>query len=308
MKKFLIIFIWMVLLIRCTSKNNLANQTCDTCSQHIDTTHTTLDTIPVSIAISGDSIFFEQLSSQGPFSLGVVIKNKEGNFIKGVPVVFSAGMNSGSLNHDTAITDTLGMAYAIWTPSPQTDTSQLVIAKLIYKSTHLFVSFHARLPQDTLYNYAGTLTMDSTSMPGGSFVGFFGDSTNAPDPFTIVSDSMALSNGMPYPFEFDGMMMPTFQPGEHGIGGSAMMTINQFLYSQMQVNYEVGGLIIMDVTTTKTFTSPEPCTVKMQWEIRGSGNSYEAYLLETVSSPTKGTFTNGRTGKIVITSTQMIVH
>ncbi len=307
MKKFLIIFIWMVLLIRCTSKNNLANQPCDTCLQHTDTTRTVLDTIPVSIAISGDSIFFEQLSSQGPFSLAVVIKNKEGNFIKGVPVVFTAGMNSGSLNHDTTITDTLGTAYAVWTPSPQTDTSQLVIAKLIYKSTNLFVSFHARLPQDTLYNYAGTLTMDSTSMPGGSFVGFV-DTTNAPDPFTIVSDSMALSNGISYPFELDGMIIPTFQLGEHGISGSATMTINHFTYPQLQVNYEVGGLIILDVTTTRTFTIPEPCTVMMQWEIRGEGNSYNAYLLETVSSPTKGTFTNGRTGKIVITSTQTIVH
>jgi len=307
MKQFLIIFICMVLLIRCTSKNNLSNQTCSTCSQHTDTTQTALDTIPVSIAISGDSIFFEKLSSQGPFSLAVVIKNKEGNFIKGIPVVFSTGLNSGSLNHDTTITDTLGAAYAIWTPNPQTDTSQQVIAKVVYKNTNLFVSFHAQLPQDTLYNYIGTLTMDSTNMPGGIFVGFT-DTTNAPDPFTIISDSMALSNGLPYPFELDGMIIPTFQPGEHGIGGSAMMTINQFLYPQMQVNYEVGGLIILDVTTTKTFTDPVPCTVTMQWEIRGSGSSYEAYLKETVSSPTKGTFTNGRTGKIVITSTQMVIH
>ncbi len=305
MKKFLIIFIWMVLLIRCTSKNNLANQTCDTCSHHMDTTRTALDTIPISIAISGDSIFFEQLSSQGPFSLAVVIKNKEGNFIKGVPVVFSAGMNSGSLNHDTAITDTLGMASAIWTPSPQTDTSQQVIAKLIYKNTNLFVSFHAQLPQDTLYNYTGTLTMDSTNMPGSTLIGFFGDSTNAPDPFTISSDSLALSNGIPYPIELDGLMMPTtFQPGEHGIGGSAILKINHILYPRVEVNYEYSGYTIMEVSDTTTFTNPEPCTVMMYWQIRGG----DAYLLETVSSPTRGTFTNGRTGKIVITSTQMVIH
>jgi hypothetical protein len=119
---------------------------------------------------------------------------------------------------------------------------------------------------------------------------------------------MALSNGIPYPFEFLGMMIPTLQPGVHGVSGTAMMSINQFLYPEIRVNYEVGGFNIIEVTTTRNFTSPEPCTVTMYWQIRGGGNSYDAYLLETVSSPTKGTFTNGRTGKIVITSTQTIVH
>jgi hypothetical protein len=314
MKQFLIIFIWMLLLIRCASKNNLVVHTCDTCSHHIDTsgsktdtTTTALDTIPVSIAIYGDSSFFEKLSSPAPVSLAVVIKNKEGNFIKGVPVVFSAGLHSGSLNHDTTITDAQGTAYAVWTLNPQTDTSQQVIAKVVYKNTSLSVIFQALLTHDTLYNYTGTFTMDSTNMPGGGFIGFT-DTTNAPDPFTIVSDSMALSNGIPYPMLLDGMMIPTFQPGEHGVGGSAMMTINQFLYPQIQVSYEVGGLNIIEVTSTRTFTTPEPCTVTMYWQLRGSGNFYNAYLLETVSSPARGTFTNGRTGKIVITSTQTVVH
>jgi hypothetical protein len=314
MKQFLFIFISVVLLTRCANKNNLVIPHCDTCSQHTDTgvtkkdtTKTALDTIPFSIVISGDSSFFENLSSQIPVSLAVVIKNKEGNFIKGVSVAFSAGPQNGSLNHDTAYTDTQGAANAIWTPGPQTDASQQVIAKVVYKNTSLSVSFHTLLAHDTLYNYTGTLIMDSTNMPGGGFVGFIGN-TNAPDPFTIVSDSMALSNGIPYPIELDGMMIPILQPGEHGRGGSAMMTINQFLYPEIQVNYEVGGFNILDVTTTRTFTNPEPCTVTMQWEIRGSGNAYSAYLLETVSSPTKGTFTNGRTGKIAITSTQTVIH
>ena len=316
MKQFLIIFFSMALLIRCARQNDLVVQTCDTCSHHTDTsgsktdtTKTVLDTIPVSIAVNGDSSFFENLSSPGPFSLAVVIKNKAGNFIKGVPVVFSAGLHNGSLNHDTTNTDAQGAAYAVWTPDPQTDTIQQVIAKVVYKNTSLSVSFHALLTHDTLYNYAGTLTMDSTNMPGGGFVGFTTDTTNAPDPFTIVSDSMALPNGIPFPFELDGMTMPTFQPGEHGVSGSATMTINQFLYPPIQVSYEVGGMKILEVTTTKTFTDPEPCTVTMYWQLRsGMGNSYNAYLLETVSSPAKGTFTNGRTGKIVITSTQTIVH
>ncbi len=66
MKQFLTKLIWMVLLIRCTSKNNLVVQHCDTCSQHTDTSKsktdtakTALDTIPVSIAIYGDSSFFK---------------------------------------------------------------------------------------------------------------------------------------------------------------------------------------------------------------------------------------------------------
>ena len=315
MKQILIIFISMVLLTRCARENNVVVQTCDTCSHHTDTsktktdtTTTALDTIPVSIAVSGDSSFFEKLSSPSPVSLTVVIKNKEGIFIKGIPVIFSAGPQSGSLNHDTTNTDAQGAAYAVWTLNPQSDSNQQVIAKVVYKNTSLSVSFHALLTHDTLYNYIGTLTMDSTNMPGGGFIGYTGDSTNAPDPFMIVSDSMALSNGIPYPFELDGMIIPSFQLGEHGISGPAMMTINQFLYPQTQVNYEVGGLIIVDVTNTRTFTNPEPCTVTMNWELRGSGSSYIAYLLETVSSPTRGTFTNGRTGKIVITSTQKIVH
>ena len=315
MKQFLIIFFCMALLIRCARENNHLVKTCDTCSHHTDTsgsktdtTKTALDTIPASITINGDSSFFENLSSPVPVSLAVVIKNKEGNFIKGIPVIFSAGLQSGSLNHDTTNTDSQGAAYAVWTLNPQTDTTQQVIAKVVYKNTSLSVSFHALFVHDTLYNYIGTLTMDSTNMPGGGFVGFTTDTTNAPDPFTIVSDSMALSNGIPYPFEFDGMVKPVFQLGEHGVSGSAMMKINQFLYPQIQVNYEVGGLNIIDVTSTRTFTNPEPCTVTMDWEIRGSGNSYYAYLLETVSSPTKGTFTNGRTGKIVITSTQTVFH
>ena len=314
MKQFLTILIWMVLLIRCTSKNNLVVQHCDTCSQHTDTSKsktdtakTALDTIPVSIAIYGDSSFFEKLSSAVPVSLTVAIKNKEGNFIKGVPVVFSAGLNSGSLNHDTTNTDMYGTANAIWTLNPQAETNQQVIAKAIYKNTSLSVSFHALLTHDTLYNYIGTLTMDSTNMPGGGFIGFT-DTTNAPDPFTIVSDSMALSNGIPYPFELDGMMIPTLLPGEHGVGGSALMKINKFLYPQIHVNYEVSGFIIIEATNTETFTNPEPCTVTMYWQLRGGGNSYDAYLLETVSSPTRGTFINGRTGKIVITSTQTIIH
>ena len=314
MKQFLTIFILMLLLIRCARHNDLVVQPCDTCSRHTDTTGsgtdtttTVLDTIPASIAIYGDSSFFENLSSPSPITLAVLVKNKEGKFIKGVPVVFSAGPQNGSLNHDTTTTDMQAAAYAIWTLSLQTDSPQQVIAKVVYKNTSLSVRFHASFAHDTLYNYTGTLTMDSTNMPGGGFVGFT-DTTNAPDPFTIVSDSMALSNGIPYPIELDGMMMPTFQLGEHGVSGSAMMTINQFLYPQIQVNYEIGGMNIIDVTTTRTFTSPEPCTVTMTWEIRGSGNSYYAYLLETVSSPTKGTFTNGRTGKIVISSTQMVVH
>jgi Macroglobulin domain MG4 len=319
MKKFLIIFISIVLLIRCTSKNNLVVQpviqTCDTCSHHTDTskskTDTTtiaLDTIPASIVIYGDSSIFEKISSPSPVSLTVAIKNKEGNFIKGVPVVFSAGLNSGSLNHDTTNTDMWGTANAVWTLNPQADTSQQVIAKVVYKNTNLSVSFHAMLTHDTLYNYIGTLTMDSTSMPGSAFIGFFGDSTNAPDPFTISSDSLALSNGIPYPFELDGIIVPTLQPGEHGVGGYASMVINQIPYGNIHVNYEVSNFNIMEATYTRTFTNPEPCTVTMYWQIRGEGNSYEAYLAETVSSPTKGTFTNGRTGKIAITSVQTIVQ
>ena len=228
------------------------------------------DTIPVYIAISGDSSFVKKLSSPGPVALSVVIKNKAGNFIKGVSVVFSAGPQSGSLNHDTTATDAQGTAYAVWTLNPQMDTSQQVIAKVVYKNTSLSVNFHALLTHDTLYNYTGTLTMDSTKMPGGAFIGFT-DTTNAPDPFTVVSDSMALSNGIPYPFELDRMMKPTFQLGEHGVGGSAMMTINQFLYPQIQVSYEVDGLIIIEVTGTRTFTYPESCTVTMYWQLRGFG-------------------------------------
>ncbi len=272
MKKFLIIIICGVLLIRCTSKDNLVVQSCDTCSQHIDTSKskkdtttttivTVLDTIPVSISIAGagDSSFFEKLSSPSPIYLSVLIRNKEGSIIKGVPVAFSAGLHSGSLNHDTTNTDAQGMANAIWTLGPQADTSQQVIAKVVYKNTSLSVSFHALLTHDTLYNYIGTLTMDSTNMPADGIITT--DSTNAPDPFTIVSDPLALSNGIPYPFELDGVMIPTLLPGEHGRGEFVRMTINQQSYSA-RFNYEVGGHIIIEATTTGTFTNRNPALLR----------------------------------------------
>ncbi|HEX3768395.1 MAG TPA: hypothetical protein VHT72_08460, partial [Puia sp.] len=198
MTRFLILFTLMLQMIRCARENNVVvPPPCDTCSHKVDTggskTDTTkktlLDTIPFSITILGDSSFLEKLSSPIPVSLSVVVKNKAGNFIKGVPVVFSAGLNSGSLNHDTIHTDTQGMVNAIWTLGPQADTAQRVTAKVVYKNTSLSVGFQALLTHDTTYNYTGTLTMDSTNMPGGAFVGFTGDSTNAPDPFTFASDS-----------------------------------------------------------------------------------------------------------------------
>ena len=137
-----------------------------------------------------------------------------------------------------------------------------------------------------------------------------GDSTNRPDPFTITSDSLALSNGVAYPFELDGLRFPHLQLGEHGeCGYFGIMRINHFLY-YLNVCYEVGGLIIMDITKTDTYTSPEAYTVTMQWELRGTGwpvgLSGEASLLETVSSPTRGTFTNSRTG--TYTTTEQISH
>ena len=137
------------------------------------------------------------------------------------------------------------------------------------------------------------------------------DSTNRPDPFTIPSDPMALSNGVAYPFEMDSMRFPHLEMGEHGqCGFHSIMTINHFLYRPVTVCYEVGGLIIMDVTETHSYTSPETFTVTMQWELRGRGwpvgFSGQAYLLETVSSPTRGTFTNSRTG--TFTTTGQISH
>jgi hypothetical protein len=290
---------------------------CDTCTHHIDssssgsktdTTKTILaDTVPFTMTIYGDSSFIENKSSLTPASLAVVIKNKEGNFIKGASVVFSPAPNSGSLDHDTVNTDDQGVARALWTLNPLADSGQTVIAKVNYKNTNLSVSFSGLIAHDTVYNYTGTITMDSTNMPGGAFIGFY-DSTNAPDPFTISSDLMALMNGVPYPFELDGIINPILQPGEHGVGGSASMTINQIAYG-LKVSYEVGGFTIMETSTVPTtFTGPDPCTVTMYWQIRGGAGNYSAYLLETVSSPTKGTFTNGRTGKIVMTSTQMVIH
>jgi hypothetical protein len=73
----------------------------------------------------------------------------------------------------------------------------------------------------------------------------------------------------------------------------------------VKVSYEVDGLDIIEVTETKTFTSPEAFTVTMQWQIRAAGGpaglSGAAYLTETVSSPTRGTFSNSRTGTFMTT-------
>ena len=315
MKQFLVICI-VLLLIHCVSKDNfVVPPHCDTCSMHHtdssgskDTTVKTSlpDTTPASIAIQGDSSFFQKLSSITPVYLSVVVKNKEGNIIQGVPVLFSAALHNGSLDHDTIKTNVYGTAQATWTMSPIGDTTQQVIAKVIYNNTSLFVSFQGLLTHDTLYNYYGTITMDSTDMGGGRLVNWTGP-TNAPDPFTIVSDSLALSNGVPYSFELDGLVKPNFQPGEHGRVESATIVINQYPFG-VQVNYQVSGFIQTEGTNGRSFANPEPCDVTMYWRIEDEGNSFRAVLLESVTSPTKGSFTNGRTGQVVITSTQMTIH
>jgi hypothetical protein len=245
----------------------------------------------------------EKISGLSPISLSVIVKNKEGKIIKGVPVSFTAEPNSGSVNPVSRNTDSFGVANTTWTLNPQLDTAEHVVAKVIYNNLDLFVTFHAAVVPDSLYKFIGTITMDSTNMPA-PFINY-SDTTNRPDPFTIPSDSLALTNGVHYPFELDSIRFPNFQPGEHGEGGSAFMTINQYVYPTVQVSYEVDGLIIFEVTATKTYTLPEPFTVTMYWQLRGSGNSSGisgmANLLETVSSPTRGTFTNGRTGKFETT-------
>ncbi|MEO6962699.1 MAG: Ig-like domain-containing protein [Puia sp.] len=259
--------------------------------------------MPGSIVIQFGDQAVEKISRLSPISLSVIIKNKEGKPLNGVPVSFTASQNGGSVSAASQNTDPFGVAQTTWTLSAQPDSAEHVVAKVIYNNIDLSVTFYAAVVQDSLYNFTGTLTMDSTNEPA-LVIGYY-DTTNRPDPFTIASDSMALTNSIPYPIELDSIRFPNFQQGEHGENGSSVMTINQFVYPPVQVSYEVGGLIIMEVTTTKTYTVPEPYTVTMYWQLRGSDTggriSGIAYLLETVSSPTKGSFTNGRTGQFVTT-------
>lgn len=279
---------------------------CDTCSRHTDTTGTKtdttkilLDSVPVSIAIQSGDQMVEKIYNLSPLSLSVTVKNKDGKIIKGVPVSFTAAKNSGSVSPASQNTDNNGVAYTTWTLNPLPDTIQQVVAKVMYNNVDLSVTFHATVSQDSVYTFKGSIAMDSINVPA-PFLPPYPDTTNGPDPFTIASDSLALSNGINYSFELDSIKFPNFQPGEHGENGSAIMTINHYVYPPVQVAYEVGGLIIIEVTTTKTYSSPEPFTVTMYWQFRGRGNSSalngQAYLQETVSSPTKGTFTNARTG------------
>ncbi len=291
------------MLIRCSSKNNMVITPCDTCGQH----KVIPDTVPVSITIlTGDQII-ENVSALAPITVSVIVKNKEGKSIKGVTISFLPASNSGSVSSASQMTDSSGTASTTWTLNPQPDSNEVVLAKVIFNNIDLSVRFHASVVANPYYNFLGTITMDSTTQPS---LLTFGDSTNKPDPFTIPSDPMALSNGIAYPFELDSMQFPDLQPGEHGRGGYSIMTINHFLYTYLLVNYEVSGFLIMDITETKSYTSPEAYTVTMQWEFRGgwetTGISGFAYLLETVSSPTRGTFTNSRTG--TFTTTGQISH
>jgi hypothetical protein len=320
MKYFLTLIILGIVLIKCTSKDNIVVTPCDTCGHHTDTsgsktdtpkkdtTKVILDTVPVSITILTGDQTVEYTSRLTPISISVIVKNKEGKGIKGVAVSFTAAPNSGSVSTPLQKTDSSGTASATWTLN-SLDTAEEVVAKVIYNNIDLSVQFHASIVLNPYYSFSGTLTMDST-IGFFSFVDFHGDSTNRPDPFTIPSDSLALSNSVAYPFELDSLRFPHLQPGEHGeCGYFGIMRINHSLY-YLSVCYEVGGLIIMDVTKTDSYTTPEPFTVTMQWELRGTGwpdgLSGEAYLLETVSSPTRGTFTNSRTGKF--TTTGQISH
>ena len=315
MKYFLTLIVLSCILINCTRKENIVIISCDTCGHHKDTTGSKtdtatkviLDTVPVSITILTGDQMVEDSSGLTPISISVIVKNKEGQGIKGLAVSFTAAPNSGSVSAPLQKTDNSGKASATWTLNPL-DSAEEVVAKVIYNNIDLSVQFHASVVANPYYNFSGTLIMDST-MGFTSFLNFF-DSTNRPDPFTIPSDSLALSNGVAYPFELDSMRFPHLQPGEHGRSGYSIMTLNHHVYPNILVNYEVGGLMIMDVTEMVSYTSPEAYTVTMQWEIRGTGwpvgISGQAYLLETVSSPTRGTFTNNRTG--TFTTTGQISH
>ena len=315
MKYFLTMIVLSCFLIKCTIKDNLVITPCDTCGHHTDTskkdtTKLILDTVPVSITILTGDQMVEDSSRLTPISISVIVKNKEGQSIKGVAVSFTAAPNSGSVSAALQNTDSSGKASATWTLSPGPDTAEEVVVKVIFNNIDLSVQFHASVVQNPYYNFSGTLIMDST-IGFGSVLPSPNDSTNRPDPFTIPTDPMALSNGVSYPFEMDSMRFPHLQPGEHGeCGYHSIMTINRFLYTPMTVCYEVGGLIIMDVTETDSYTSPESYTVTMEWELRGTGwpvgFNGRAYLLETVSSPTRGTFTNSRTG--TFTTTGQISH
>jgi Bacterial Ig-like domain (group 1) len=312
MKYFLVLIILSSMLIKCTSKNNLTATPCDTCGQHVDTggskTDTSkkviLDTVPVTITILTGDQMVENISGLDPISLSVVVKNKAGQSIKGVSISFTATQNSGSVSPASQFTDSAGMASANWTLNPQPDTAEEVVAKVIYNNIDLFVRFHASVIQNPYYNFTGTLIMSSTIDLVPSFLPFF-DSSNRPDPFTIPSDLMALSNDIAYPFELDSIRFPIFQPGEHGENGFSIMTINNYVYPEISVSYEVDGLIIMEVTSTITATVPESFTATMQWQFRWSKGVGQvggmAYLIETVSSPTRGTFTNGRSGSFSMT-------
>jgi hypothetical protein len=308
MKYFLTLIVLSSMLIKCTSKDNIVITPCDTCGHHTDTAKVILDTVPVSITILTGDQMVEDSSKLTPISISVIVKNKEGQSIKGLAVSFTAAPNSGSISSALQKTDSSGKASVTWTLNPEPDTAEEVVAKVIYNNVDLSVQFHASVVENPYYNFSGTLTMDST-LNMLSIISLL-DSTNKPDPFVIPSDPMALSNSIAYPFELDSIRFPHFQLGEHGESGNCIMTINHFLYTTMRVNYEVGGLIIMDVTETDSYTSPEAYTVTMQWELRGSGGaagiSGEAYLVETVSSPTRGTFTNSRTG--TFTTTGEISH
>lgn len=283
MKYFLTLLILSGILIKCSNKNNLIVTPCDTCSIHTDT-------VPASITILTGDQMVEVIYGLAPIPVSVIVKNKAGKSIKGITVSFTTTQNSGSVSPALQSTDDSGTVSATWILNPQVDTSEELVAKVMDNDINFSVRFHASVVQDLFYNFAGTLTMDSIVQPMNFLP--YSDSANRPDPFTIPSDPMALSNGVAYPFELDSLWSPHFQLGEHGESRYSIMTINHFVYPKILVSYEVNGLVIMDVTATYTYTDPEPFTVTMQWEFRSGA----AYLLETVSSPTRGTFTNGRTG------------
>ena len=309
MKYFLTLIVLSCILTNCTRKENIVITPCDTCGYHKDTTGSKTDTttkviqdtVPVSITILSGDQMVEDSSGLTPIFISVIVKNKEGQGIKGLAVSFTAAPNSGSVSAPLQKTDSSGKASATWTLNPL-DTAEEVVAKVIYNNVDLSVQFHASVVANPYYNFTGTLIMDST-LNRPNLISFL-DSSNKPDPFTIPSDPFALSNEVAYPFELDNIRFPHFQPGEHGESGNCSMTINHISYG-VKVNYEVGGLIIMDATATASYTSPEAFTVTMEWELRGSGGpsgiSGAAYLVETVSSPTRGTFSNSRTGSFTTT-------
>jgi hypothetical protein len=151
-------------------------------------TSTVPDPIPASISILYGDWLYGTRGYGMPGDLAVVVKNKEGILLNGIPVSFSAGVDCGFASLSAAVTNPAGYVEFSWSLGTSPDSIQTLKVQL-QKDTNISVTFHAVAQDIKKYHFVGTLRIV--------------DTTNVGPPYLGPPDFPALSNNTDMPFIID---------------------------------------------------------------------------------------------------------